>query len=447
MQTLSRPTTYRLLATAALLAVAQAGAQAQDKSASSVIQLPSAGGTVTREEGSFGLNMNTGSANFTLPLPKLPTRGKHAPDIKLTYSQFSGDSGSGMGIGWDLSVPSIVMNDDLGTAIGGFKADGDFFNRLSMAGQRLVFLGKTEDGGGLRYRPEFAEEFIRITFRIDGFDVPVLGPQGEPVTITLSSGFEVLRPDGTLQYFSGDPAVAEGAFERAAPYVTRWPLVLEINADRDPITYAYVKEGNRSYLSEIAFAGGRSTYDFELLDTQASLVSNVTGARQVNSRIYGRITASFDDDPYNRWCLGYIGRDAAADGGFRVRAHADCLVQAQADLGPLIDVKSINVLDQLRAIYRFGNTGNGPLTPETEALPTITLSYSSWTAADLADRQIVYEAQGSPSRATFHRPISSWPTWTWTRSSTSCSRATPARACCSAKARSAVPSRRHAISC
>ncbi len=381
----------KLLA-ASVVALAPATARAQDKSASSVIQLPTAGGTVTREEGAFGLNMNTGSANFSLPFPELPTRGKHAPAIKLTYSQFSGDSGSGMGIGWDISVPSIVINDDLGTAIGGFKADGDFFSRLSLAGQRLVFLGKTEDGTGLRYRPEFAEEFIQITYRGDAFTVPVLGPQGEAQTITLPSGFEVLKPDGTRQYFSGDPAIAEGAFERSAPYVTRWPLVLEVNPDRDPITYTYAKHSNRSYLKEIAFAGGRSTYRFELLDTQANLVSNVTGARQVNSNVYGRITASFDGDVYNRWCFGYIGRSGEASDGFKVRAHADCLAQAESDLGPLIDTQSINVLDQLRAIYRFGDNGGQPLSAATESLPSIRLSYSSWTSADLASRDIVYEA-------------------------------------------------------
>ncbi|MDP3896479.1 MAG: FG-GAP-like repeat-containing protein, partial [Mesorhizobium sp.] len=383
---------FKLLATSALLGLAAASAQAQDKSASSVVQLPSAGGTVTREEGSFGLNMNTGSANFSLPFPELPTRGKHLPSIKLTYSQFSGDSGSGMGIGWDLNVPSIAMNDDLGTSIGGFRPDGDFFNRLSLAGQRLVFLGKTEDGSGLRYRPEFAEEFIQITYRGQPFPVPVLGPLGEARTVTLPSGFEMLGPDGTRQYFSGDPAVAEGAFESSAPYVTRWPLVLETNPDRDAISYDYVKHGNRSYLKEVSFAGGHSKYGFELLETQANLVSNATGARQVNSRLYGRITMSFDGDVFNRWCLGYIGRSGDADDGFKVRAHPDCLAQAEADLGPQIDSKSINVLDQLRAIYRFGDNGDQPLSAETETLPPIMLSYSSWTSADLAGRDVVYEA-------------------------------------------------------
>lgn len=390
MKNLTRSIALKLLAASATFT--SIPALAQDKSASSVIQLPSAGGTVTREEGAFGLNTNTGSANFSLPLPELPARGKHLPSIRLSYSQFSGDSGSGMGIGWDINVPSVVINDDLGTAIGGFKADGDFFSRLNLAGQRLVFLGKTEDGSGLRYRPEFAEEFIQVTYRGTPTEVRVLGPKGEAQTVTIPSGFEVVKPDGTRQYFSGDPAVAEGAFGRPQPYVTRWPLVLEINPDRDAITYAYEKHGNRSYLKQVGFAGGRSTYGFDLLDTQANLVSNVTGERQVNSKLYGRMTAAFDGDVRSRWCMGYIGRSGSSDDTFKVRAHADCQAQAEADLGPLVDAKSINVLDQLRAIYRFGDTDGEPLSAATEALPPIMLSYSSWTSAELASREIVYEA-------------------------------------------------------
>ena len=56
-----------------------------------------------------------------------------------------------------------------------------------------MFLGKTEDGKGLRYRPEYAEEFVQITYHNSPFTVPVLGPKGEAQTVTLPSGFEVLQ--------------------------------------------------------------------------------------------------------------------------------------------------------------------------------------------------------------------------------------------------------------
>lgn len=77
------------------LAITAKAPAAEDKSASNVVQLPSAGGTVSREEGSFTLNNNTGSANFRLPLPELPQRGRFGPTINLTYNQFAGDPGGG----------------------------------------------------------------------------------------------------------------------------------------------------------------------------------------------------------------------------------------------------------------------------------------------------------------------------------------------------------------
>lgn len=385
---------FKIISRAALLAalaVPALPALAQDKSAASVIQLPSPGGTVTREEGSFTLNSNTGSANFRLPLPELPQRGRFGPSVQLAYNQFAGDTGSGLGVGWSFSVPSIAVNDDFGTAVPGTRPEGDFFSRLSFMGARLVFLG--EEGGLWRYRPEYAEDHTEILYHPQPFEVATLDRTGETVVETIPSGFELRGPDGSRMIFSGDAAVAEGNFGVAAPYVTRWPLVLQLNADRDPVRYAYEKHGGRSYLTRVSFAGGQSVYDFELIDTQASLVSHVTGARQQNARLYGRVEASFNGSVYGQWCFGYIGRSLDDNASFEVRAHDACIDQARADLEPRIDSNSVNVLDQLRVLYRYGDTGGAPLTAGTERFPDIAFDYSSWTAADLAARDIVFEAE------------------------------------------------------
>ena len=366
---------------------------AQDKSASTVVQLPSAGGTVTREEGSFSLTNNTGSANFRLPLPELPQRGRFGPTISLTYNQFAGDSGGGLGVGWGFTVPSIMVNQDLGTAIPGTKPNGDFFSRLSYMGARLIYLG--EDGGLWRYRPEFSEEYVEILYHPQAFEVVTLNRMGEHVSETLSSGFEVVHPDGSRMIFSGNPAVAEGKFDiEGTTYVTRWPLVMHLNANRDVIRYIYEKHGGRSYLSEISFAGGRSVYDFELIDTKPSLFSHVAGMLQQNAKLYGKVTSRFDDTVYGQWCFGYIGRSQEDNSNFQVRAHSDCLEKARQDLEPIIDASSINVLDQLRMLYRYGDTDGAPLLEETLAFPAIAFDYSSWTASELANRNVVFEAPG-----------------------------------------------------
>ncbi|MBS0125389.1 RHS repeat-associated core domain-containing protein [Thetidibacter halocola] len=376
--------------TAVAILLAVAPAHAQDKSATSVIQLPSAGGTVTQEEGTFSLNSNTGSANFVLPLPELPQRGRHGPQIQLTYNQFAGDTGGGLGVGWRFTVPTLQVNNDLGTALPGLRPDGDLFSRISYMGSRLVYLG--DDTGVARYRPEFAEEHVEIIRHDAPFEVAVLDRTGALVTETIPAGFEVLKADGSRQIFSADPAIAEGDFEGQETFVTRWALVLDVNASRDAIRYEYEKHGGRSYLTRVTFAGGQSTYEFDLIDTQPSLVSYAMATRQQNAKLYGKVTTRFGTTIYDQWCLGYIGRATDDNARFAVRAHPDCQAQAEADLAGSIDQNSVNVLDQLRILYRFGQSDGEPLGADTLRFPDISFDYSSWTTADLSDRDLVFEA-------------------------------------------------------
>jgi RHS repeat-associated protein len=363
---------------------------AEDKSATSIVQLPAAGGTVTQEEGSFTLNNNTGSANFTLPFTNLPTRGRFGPQMSLTYNQFAGDTGNGLGIGWRFNIPAITVNDDFGTAVPGTKPGGDFFSHLSYMGARLVFL--SNQNGIWEYRPEYAEDYVKILYHTAPFDVVTLDVTGGLHTEATPSGFEVINADGSRFIFSGDPAMAEGNFAIDKPYVTKWPLVLQMNANREAVRYEYQRFGGRSYLTRISFAGGQSSYEFALIDTQATLVSHTAGIRQENAKLYGKVTAKFKDTVYSQWCMGYVGRDTADTSKFVVRAHPDCQAKAQADLPVTIDPQSVNVLDQLRVLYRYGDTGGTPLSATTLKYPDIRFDYSSWTSAELASRPIVFEA-------------------------------------------------------
>ena len=104
------------------------------------------------------------------------------------------------------------------------------------------------------------------------------------------------------------------------------------------------------------------------------------------------MTARFDATVYGQWCMGYVGRGAEDPTSFAVRAHPDCLDKATQDLSPQIDPNSVNVLDQLRVLYRYGDTGGAALDDGTLKFPDIRFDYSSWTVAGLAGRDIVYEA-------------------------------------------------------
>lgn len=375
----------------AALAVLPSGSfGADDKSASSVIQLPSAGGTVSQEEGAFQLNPNTGSANFSLPLPELPQRGKFGPQLFLSYNQFAGDSGSGLGVGWSFTAASVTVNEDFGTAIPGQKPDGDFFHRLSYQGTRLVYLGQVD--GLPTYRPEIAQEEMVFLRHDAPFEVVVLDQAGGQEVVTLPAGFELRMADGSRMYFSAAPEVAEGNFDGPETHVSRWPLVLHVNTNRDAVRYEYEKHGGRAYLTGVAFAGGQSRYDFDLIDTKPSLVSHVAGVRQQNPKLYGKVAASFAGDVYDQWCMAFIGRALDDNTAFTVRTHPDCQQVAEADLSGRIDPNSVNVLDQLRAVYRFGNTEGAPLGDETLRYPDLRFDYSSWTAAELAERDLVFPA-------------------------------------------------------
>lgn len=385
-----RTTSTALAALIAGTTILGAPARAEDKSATSIVQLPAAGGTVTQEEGSFTLNNNTGSANFALPFPNLPTRGQFGPQMSLTYNQFAGDTGNGLGIGWRFNVQAIMVNDDLGTAIPGTKPEGDFFSHLTYMGARLVYLGN--QNGVWEYRLEYAEDYVKILYHTGAFDVVTLDLTGGLHSDTIPSGFEVINADGSRLILSGDPSVAEGNFDAVKPYVTKWPLVLQLNANREAVRYDYQRFGGRSYLTRISFAGGQSSYDFELIDTQSTLVSHTIGSRQENARLYGKVTAKFKETVYSQWCMGYVGRDTSDTSKFVARAHPDCMAKAQADLAPAIDTQSVNVLDQLRVLYRYGDTTGAPLAETTLKFPDIQFDYSSWTSAELASRPIVFEA-------------------------------------------------------
>jgi RHS repeat-associated protein len=352
---------------------------AQDKSGarSGLVKIPEAGGTVGTEGGSFSVTNNKGASQYTLPLPELPTRAGFGPSVQLIYDQFTGDRGQGFGIGWSLSVPSIDASLELGIPLKGQLESGEFRNFLTMQGQKLIFIRR--DADTLIYRLEASEEEVRITWHKNPYSVSYA--RGDA---SIPSGFEVLYSDGRRQLFSGDPAVAEGSSE----VITRYPLVAEVAPWGEIIQYSYLKDGGRSYLSDITFAGGASRYHFEMFDGLGHLTSYMMGFPQQSRKLYSKLVASFGDAVQAQWCFAYVGRNSLDRLDFAVKAHPDCSAQAARDLFPAVNSDSLSVLDEMRAIYRFGS--DAKLQSNTDRLPSITFQYSSWTEASLAKRDLVY---------------------------------------------------------
>jgi len=354
-------------------------AVAQDKSGSrsGLVKLPEAGGTVGAEGGSFSVSSNKGASQYKLPLPELPTRSGFGPSVELTYSQFTGDRGHGLGIGWSLSVPSIEVSLELGIPLAGELDSGEFRNYLSLQGQKLIFIRR--DIGGLIYRLEASEEEVQVTFHKNAYGVSHASNEA-----SISSGFDVLYADGRRQLFSGDPSVAESS----GKVITRYPLVAEVASWGETILYSYLQDGGRSYLQEIIFAAGASRYRFELFDGSGHLTSYVMGYPQESRKLYSKMVASYGDAIQDQWCFAYVGRNSTDRVDFAVKAHQDCAGQAAKDLFPKVNNDSLSVLDELRAIYRFGNDVS--LKSETDRLPSMYFQYSSWTEDSLVNRDLVY---------------------------------------------------------
>ena len=371
-------------------------ASAQDKSGSrdGLMKLPEAGGTVSKETGTFQISSNKGSSTFNLPLPPLPSRANFAPEVNVIYSQFGGDQGGGLGMGWGISVPSIEVSSEQGLPLAGFEASGELKSFMTLEGQKLIFIKDT--GDTLVYHLKASEEDVRVIYHKTPLTLNwAQAIEGEKPS--FSKGFEVIEASGRHRLFSGDLKVAEGD----ANIVVRYPLVYEVSPFGESIAYQYLKDqgGGRSYVKDIIFAGGASRYHFETDLSLSQLTSYSKGIRQQNRYLYTKLVASFKDAVHSQWCFAYMGRDPNDRSQTVIRSHPDCQATAELDLRPRIDPNSLSILDELRTIYRYGSDMS--LGSKTLMLPSMSFDYSSWSKAGLANRKIVYPMPGLASSTGF----------------------------------------------
>lgn len=370
--------------------LSEPNAYCQDKSSTreGLVKLPGSGGTVQKDGTSFTFSSSRGTAGYTIPLPELPTRGGMRPSLTLSYSQSAGDSGSGLGIGWSISNSSIAVNDDLGTAFKSKRTDNDdFASHIALDGQRLIPHAANQAGSDYQYSLESGSAYVNIRYTKNPVLIDYLGPQGEALKYSFSGGFIVTNAEGQKSYYAEDKLSAE-TDPNTPGHSVRWPITMEVNPRGEAINYHYVKFGQRSYLKDIEFAAGQSQYVFELIETRPSLVSHKSAFRQVNTVLYGSVSAVFKSEVQAQTCFGFVGRDAGSD-RFTVRSGEKCKSLARSDLANLVDdtqTHSLNVLDQLRAVYRAGK--GGEFVPEN-MFPKINFAYSNWNQAS-NNRNIVF---------------------------------------------------------
>ena len=107
------------------------------------ITLPKGGGAIRGIGEKFSANPVTGTGSISVPLPLSPGRSNFGPELQLAY-----DSGSGngpFGIGWSLSLPSIMRKTDKGLPQYLDHDESDVFI-LSGAEDLVPVLEETPDG-------------------------------------------------------------------------------------------------------------------------------------------------------------------------------------------------------------------------------------------------------------------------------------------------------------
>lgn len=319
------------------------------------------------------------SARFSLPA--LPTRAGLDPQPAIIHDGATTDLGSGFGAGFALDVPSISTSGEYGLTLPTNAAAPDpLMTPLTYQGERLVFVGSS--GEVAEYRPERSEAPTRIYYHASDTALQLGG--GRSLTFR---GLLVVHADGRREVYSESEAIAEQdvvATPRGSAHVTtRFPLQYRIAASGDTITYGYTKKAvdNRTYLTSIEFAGGRSRWEFTLDPAPHTRDRPVydQGFLQRQTHLYTKLTGSFDRVVMHRLYPVYRTSTGEAADTF---AHAD----VSADAGTAFAVpKSPAPLSEdsaLAGILRYGREA-GTTSAQTPRLPTVRFAYAERSLEDL----------------------------------------------------------------
>src|SRR6266542_990014 len=147
-----------------------------DKSSSALpsISLPKGGGAIRGIGEKFTANPVTGTASLSVPIFTTPGRSGFFPQLSLSYD--SGGGNGPFGLGWSLSLPSIIRKTEKGLPKYLDSEDSDTF--ILSGAEDLVpsliqdgtvwkrhFLDKTLDSQHFtvqRYRPRIEGLFVRV---------------------------------------------------------------------------------------------------------------------------------------------------------------------------------------------------------------------------------------------------------------------------------------------
>jgi RHS repeat-associated protein len=212
-----------------------------DKSgvADQVISLPKGGGAIKGIGETFRPNLQTGMANFSVPINLPPGRNGAQPQLSLTYS--SGAPNGPFGLGWSLGVPSIDRKTSRG--IPRYQHDDTY----ALANEELVLVDSAQNV----YRPRTEGPFARIEHN-----------EG------TAEGWEITTKGGLTSVY-GDSSASRLHDDAHPERIFRWLLSKTRDVNGNLVVYRYKREDgagldgewyeqnrsyNQVYLSQIDYA-------------------------------------------------------------------------------------------------------------------------------------------------------------------------------------------------
>ena len=185
-----------------------------------------------------------GSAHLSYPIALPKGRRGQAPDLALAYDSSAPDGSSGpsdgwLGLGWDLSLPSVGVNTQWGVP------------RYDPANETETYMLGGAELTPLANRGPLVARVAEKTFhsRVESTFLKITRHGASP----SSYWWEVQAKDGTRQFYGGDPATGPDPAAQltdGSGNVFRWALKETVDLDGNTVAYTY------AHVSDPGIAGG-----------------------------------------------------------------------------------------------------------------------------------------------------------------------------------------------
>jgi len=222
-------------------------------------------------------SVNSGAANYSIPIDVAPGRGGMQPELSLNYSSHGGDGI--LGKGWNLGGLSAISRCGKTFAQDG-AVSGINFNsndRYCLNGQRLIPVNGANGAVGSQYRTEI-DSYAKITSHGGSANNPnywvVSTKAGQVMTYGGSGNANWTFPQGVVSWSVRKVTDTTG---------------------KNNIYYNYLVYGNLQHLSSITYPGGKVNFSYPA--RSSAVVTRYSHGRSLTqSKQLSKIVTRTDND-------------------------------------------------------------------------------------------------------------------------------------------------------